>query len=110
MFELINIPEYRQQADLEAKNKAINLAQSYATYYISSQINLDSNLIAIFNDPIKRKKAYIKQCESLVWPVLFQSPLAPAFFDRKEFYKAFENWDANSYVLIFCNELKRLMV
>ena len=109
MFELISLSDFKETAINDAKHKAIQLAQGYATHYISQSLSLELNLAEIYQDPIKRKKSYIQQCESLVTPFLFQSPLMPEYFDRKEFYSIFNDWNANDYVILFCQTLRKLM-
>ena len=93
MFELISLSDFKETAINDAKHKAIQLAQGYATHYISQSLSLELNLAEIYQDPIKRKKSYIQQCESLVTP----------------FYSIFNDWNANDYVILFCQTLRKLM-
>src|ERR1700757_1048380 len=97
-----------QDAELMNILKAKNLANMY---YDDYQVKLKAVDLAGSFDLANPKK-YVEQCESLVTPFLFQSPDYEVDyldqFDDKEimrekrlaYYKEFEKWNPNKFVVI----------
>jgi hypothetical protein len=102
---LSSVSSFKEQADifryfahLDACDKVNTLVQRF-TNDANSKLNAN-NLLTI--------EKYNNQCQSLVTPFLFQSPLFPCkdFSERQYLNSLFSNWNPNEYCIDFYRKLK----
>ncbi len=92
----IKMQKFRHEEEIRCKSKAIELANSYHMQYNPARHNNQFD--------------YMRTCESMVTGFLFQPGIYPTKSDaeRKLFHCAFEGFNPNEYVILFCKTLKEL--
>lgn len=97
-FRLTDLEKYIQAQKLKAIQDANNKADQIALkYHTEFPIGTDKN-------------QYKNHCKSMITGFLFQSPLitSEVYADRKIINDVFKDWNANDYVMRFCNQINML--
>lgn len=92
---------------IDADEKAISYAENLFRLYKSEMV------LRLEQNPNLTKILYVRQCESLVTPYLFQPPLLEGCLEsnwKRDIYnKAFSDWNPNSYCTLFYQKIKMLL-
>lgn len=92
--------KFRYEAHYSALDNATNLAYQYFNEFPQKKSL----------NPFLTKDDYLKQCDWLVTPYLFQSPykVTKSDLERHIFYDLFRDWKPNDYCLYFYKKIREV--
>lgn len=95
-----SLVKFRDDSHYAALDKVKDLAYQYFNEYPGKKML----------NPFLTKDDYLKQCDWLVTPYLFQSPykVTKSDIERHIWYDLFKDWNANDYCLLFYKKIREV--